>query len=149
MQWPERIDVRTAELFASLQAALPTRVVKRNLEHFQFHPPGELEQGVVMLISDGEGNYNNKPRRTATEGTHSLLIIAHLQVGETDTPLDVELAEMVLMEELKSWLRAGLPNYRLELDNISQSRQLEFPYGWIVAKFTAQPLRTHNAIKEF
>ncbi|MGR8932210.1 MAG: hypothetical protein ACU836_16390 [Gammaproteobacteria bacterium] len=147
MTWEERIDTRTATLFASLQTALPARVCKRSLMHFTQHAKGEIGQGVVMMISDSESDYSNIPRRTATEGKHSLILVGHLQVAETASHLDIELAEMAMMEEIKGWLRAGVPNMRLQLNDIRQSRQLDHPYGWIAAKFTASPMRITNNVK--
>jgi len=147
MTWEERIDTRMATIFASLQSALPGRVCKRSLTHYDQHASGELQSGVLMLISDSESQYRHIPRRTATEGRHSLLLIGHLQVTETATHLDVELAEMAMIEEIKSWLRAGLTGIRFELSEVRQSRQLEHPYGWIVAKITAAPMRITNNVK--
>lgn len=141
--WVERIDDRMALIAASLTAALPTREVKRNLLHFDQHAPGELESGVVMLVSDGESNYSRNLGMTAKEPSHSLLVICHLKVAEDSPKLAIELAEMALLEEIKTWLRAGVEGMSFDIDSAQHSRQLEHPYGWVVIKIAAVPPKTN------
>jgi hypothetical protein len=141
--WIERIDDRTAAIVASMTAALASRIVKRSLLHFDGHEPGEIEAGVVMAISDGESEYSTKLGMTALEPKHGLLLVCHLKVDETSPKLAIELAEMALIEEIKSWVRAGVSGMAFEIEDTKHSRQLEHPYGWVVVKINAIPPRTH------
>lgn len=143
MQWIERIDDRQAAIYASLVAALNTHVVKRSLLHYDQHPQGEVEIGVVMLISDGETQYSQNLGMTANEGKHGQLLIGHLKVAEDSAPVAIELAEMALLEEIKSWVRTGVSGMSFEIESAQHSRQLEHPYGWVVVKLNAIPPRTN------
>lgn len=143
MQWIERIDDRQAAIVASLTTALSTRIVKRSLLHYDQHEPGEIETGVVMVISGGESEYSQNLGMTAKEGKHGQLLIGHLKVAEDSAPVDIELAEMALIEEIKTWVRAGVPGMSFEIESAQHSRQLEHPYGWVVVKLNAIPPRTN------
>lgn len=143
MPWIERIDDRAAAIFASLQAALPARVVKRSLMHFQDHAAADIAAGVVMLASDGESDYSKNPGMTAKDPKHSLLLVGHLKVAETSERVAIELAEMALIEDVKTWLRAGVPGMSFELELSQHSRQLEHPYGWVVMKINAVRPKTN------
>lgn len=138
-QWIDRIDDRLDALYASLTATLSTRVVKRSLLHFDAHAEGEIEQGVLMLVSDGESNYSDKLGMEAKEGSHKLLLIGHLKVDETTDPSAIEAAETDLIEEVKSWVRGGVNGMSLQLQRVTQSRQLEHPYGWVLIEVAALP----------
>ena len=139
----ERLDDRTAALFASMQSALTTRIIKRSLLHFDAHAAGEIEKGVVMMLSDGESQYSDKLGMTALHGKQGLLMICHLKVSETSAPLAIELAEMALIEEIKDWVRQGVSGVSFEIESAQHSRQLEHPYGWVVVKINASPPRTN------
>jgi hypothetical protein len=143
LPWIERIDDRQAAIVTSLTAALSTRVVKRSLLHYDQHEPGEIETGVVMLVSDGESQYSQNLGMTAKEGKHGQLLIGHLKVAEDSEPLAIELAEMALIEEIKSWVRSGVSGMSFEIEAAQHSRQLEHPYGWVVVKLNAIPPRTN------
>jgi hypothetical protein len=143
MQWIERIDDRQTAIAQSITAALSTRIVKRSLLHFDHHEPGEIETGVVMLISDGEHDYSQNLGMTAKEGKHGQLLVCHLKVDENSPKVAIEQAEMALIEEIKSWVRAGVPGMSFEIESAQHSRQLEHPYGWVVVKLNAIPPRTN------
>lgn len=135
-----RMDDRMDAVGTALTAALPARVVKRSLlQHFDAHGRGEIEQGVVMLVSAGEKDYRREPGMVAKEGTHGMVLVGHLKVDENDTPQAVEAAELDLIEEIKTFVRAGVTGMTLFLDRVEHSRQLDFPYGWIVAYLSAGP----------
>ena len=142
MDWIERIDDRMTAIVESMQAALTTRILKRSLLHFDGHESGEIEAGVVMVVSGGESDYSNKLGMTALEPKHSLLLICHLKVAEDSAAVAIELAEMALIEEIKSWVRAGVPGMSFEIKSAQHSRQLEHPYGWVVVNINAIPPRT-------
>jgi hypothetical protein len=141
--WNDDIRARTAAIIASLEAALPARTIKRGLLHYDDHGAAELAQGVVMLISDAEQDYSRALGMVAKEPTHRLILVGHLKVAETQTPADLEDAEQDLIEELKAWIRTGLDGMDLLPEAIQQSRQLEHPYGWIVAYVDAVPPRSN------
>jgi hypothetical protein len=143
LPWIERIDDRQTAIVASLSAALSTRTVKRSLLHYDQHEPGEIEVGVVMVISDGESQYSQNLGMAAKEGKHAQLLICHLKVAEDSSSVAIELAEMALIEEIKSWVRAGVPGMSFEIESSQHSRQLEHPYGWVVVKLNAIPPRTN------
>lgn len=139
----ERMDDRMDAVAAAAATALPARVVKRSFfRHFTDHTPAELASGVVMVISAGERGYNDGLGMEAREGTHRFLLIGHLKVAETpaaDMPQRVEAAELDLIEEIKTFVRSGVAGVRLVLDQVQHSRQLEAPYGWVVAYVDAGP----------
>lgn len=137
--WIDRIDDRMSAIVANLQAALPSRIIKRGLMHFANHPAGELELGIVMPISDGESDYSRNLGMVAKEPKHNILLVCHLKVAEISPALDIELAEMALIEELKQWLRKGVNGMDFEIESVQHSRQLEHPYGWVVFKIAAIP----------
>lgn len=117
-----------------------TRVIKRSLlQHYDNHDAGELEKGVIMIISRGESGYKNGLGMTAKEGTQEILFVCHIKVLETLEPVDVEKAEGALIEEIKSFLKQGVPGMSLKPERMDQSQQLAYPYGWVVAKLKAEP----------
>lgn len=136
----ERMDERMDAVADALKAALATRVVKRSFfRHFTDHTADELASGVVMLISAGERDYNDGFGMEAREGTHRFILVGHLKVAEGSTPQQVEAAEIDLIEEIKTFVRTGVAGMRLLLDQVQHSRQLEAPYGWVVAYVDAGP----------
>lgn len=143
INWIERMDDRMDAITASLTANLTTRIVKRGLLYFDQHTNAELLQGVVMPVSDGESDYYQVPGLTALSGKHSLLIICHVRVDDTGTTLDIEEAELDLIEDLKAWARTGIPGMDLTNLSFQHSRQLEYPYGWVVLQLQAEPNRSN------
>lgn len=137
----ERMDDRLDALAAALAAALPTRTVKRSLLHYTEHSAAELAAGVVTLVSAGEGDYNKGLGMVAREGVQRVVLIGHLKVAEGAPGATVEAAELDLIEELKAWARLPSPGMSLRLDSVQHSRQLENPYGWVVAYLDIGPPR--------
>jgi len=137
----ERMDDRLDAIEASLILALPTRVISRDLKHYSEQTDADLTAGVVTLVSAGEKNYSKALGMEARDGTHSVLLIGHLRVAENQSGKSIEAAELDLAEELKSWVRAGVTGMSLRLDSVQHSRQLDNPYGWIVAYVDAGPTR--------
>ena len=138
----ERMDDRLDALEASLAAALPTRTIKRSLMHYTDHTDTELAAGVVMLVSGGEGDYNKGLGMVAREGVQRVLLVGHLKVAEDAAGAVVEAAELDLIEEIKAWARTNVPGMSLRLDSVQHSRQIENPYGWLVAYLDAGPPRS-------
>ncbi|HHJ11893.1 MAG TPA: hypothetical protein ENK00_01830 [Chromatiales bacterium] len=137
----ERMDDRLDALEASLVAALPTRIVSRDLKHYTDQSDADLTKGVVTLVSAGEKDYSKALGMTARDGIHQVLLIGHLRVAENQGGQAIEAAELDLIEEIKGWVRAGVDGMSLRLDNVQHSRQLDNPYGWIVAYVDAGPPR--------
>lgn len=140
----ERMDDRLDAIAAALTTALSTRVIKRSLVHYTDHADADLAAGVVTLLSAGEGGYSNGLGMTAKEGTHKLLLIGHLQLAESADGEAIEAAEIDLIEEIKAFVRSGVTGTSLRLENVIHSRQLERPYGWIVAYIDAGPPRRNT-----
>ncbi len=50
-----------------------------------------------------------------------------------------KLDSFLLLEEIKSFVQTGVTGMGLYLERLEQSRQLEHPYGWVVAYIKAGP----------
>lgn len=137
----ERMDDRLDAIETALTAALPARTIKRGLYDYEEHTDAEIAAGVVMILSGGEGKYRQGPGMEAREGTQRVMLAGHLQVSETDTRQAIEAAELELIEEIKSFVRAGVSGVGLSLERVENSRQLDHPYGWVVAFIDAGPPR--------
>ena len=137
----ERMDDRLDAVEASLASALSTRVISRALKHYTDQTDDDLTAGVVTIVSAGEGDYNKGLGMVAREGTQRILLIGHLSVAETTGGKDIEAAELDLIEEIKAWVRQPITGMSLRLDNVQHSRQLEHPYGWLVAYIDIGPPR--------
>jgi hypothetical protein len=138
----DHIGVRLAAFEDALITALPTRHIKRaELIPFHEHKAQEIRDGVVTIISSGESNYNNSQGMVAREGTLRLILVGHLKLDENATGLEIETAEIALIEEIKAFVRAGVPGMSLSLDSSQQSRQLDKPYGWTLQYLDVGPLK--------
>ncbi len=135
----ERIDDKLAALNAALVAAMPTRQVEIGFTPYDDRTDTELLDGVVNIVSAGEGNYHQGRGMAAKEGTLKVHLINHLKVAETASRADLQQAEINLAEEIKSFVRTGVAGMTLALDSIEQSRLLEYPYGWVVAFLGLRP----------
>lgn len=137
----DRMDTRLTAIATSLIAALPTRIIKRSLVHYTDHSASELTSGVVILLSVGEGDYNKGLGMAAREGVQKIILIGHLKVAEDLAGEVIQAAEINLIEEIKAWSRQRIPGMSLRLDSVQHSRQLENPYGWVVAYIDVTPPR--------
>lgn len=136
----DNVLIRMDNIETAATAFFTTRVIKRSLlQHYDSHAAGELEKGVIMIISRGESDYKNGLGMTAKEGTQTILFIGHIKVAENSEPVEIEKAEGILIEEIKSFLKLGVPGMSLKPERIDQSQQLAHPYGWVVAKLRAEP----------
>lgn len=125
------------------QAFFTTRVVKRSLlQHYDDHAAADLASGVIMMVSRGEGEYKQGLGMTAKEGTQTVLFVCHIKVAESVAQVEVEKAEGAMIEEIKSFCRAGVTGMTLKPESFSQSQQLAHPYGWVVATLRAGPPQT-------
>lgn len=133
----DNLDSLFANLAGALAAALPSRVISRNLLDFGQRADADLLLGVVTVVSAGEDSYAQHLGRIAEEGTVHALLVGQLRVAEANppTPEAVERAEFALMADLKAALRgAAIPGAAVLLQRFRQSQQLEYPYGWIAAE---------------
>lgn len=135
---PGRMDaVETA-----LKAALPTRVIKRAFyRSYKDHKEDELKKGVVTLVSGQERDYNKGLGMVARDGWHRMILIGHLKASKDD-PLEVEKLELALIEEIKSFVKAGIPGMSIDIESAQPSRQQESPFGWVVVYIDAGKPRT-------
>jgi len=136
----DNVLTRMDDIETAAKAFFTNRIIKRSLlQHFDNHAAGELEQGVIMIISRGESGYRNGLGMIAKEGTQEILFVGHLKVAEGSQPVEVEKSEGALIEEIKSFLKTGVTGMSLKPERIDQSQQLAAPYGWVVAKLRAEP----------
>jgi len=135
---------RMAALRAALQAAMPSRVHKTGYQRdIADHAPEELRAGVVMLVVGQESDFNDSVGMEAREGTLSVALVLHLMVEGDSDGASVEAEELAACQQIKQFVRAGVPGIGLTLANIYQSAQQETPYGYVVAELRAGPPRNN------
>lgn len=137
----DSVVLRMDAIETAALAFFTTRKVQRSLlQSFTEHAESDIAKGVIMMVSQGEGNYHNGQGMIAKEGTQNIRFICHLKVDEkTQAQVDVEKAEGALIEEIKAFVRAGVTGMTLVLSKVTQSQQLAYPYGFVVADIQAEP----------
>lgn len=136
----ERIDDRHAAILAAAQAHFAARVVQNGWTHYRNQAMADLQAGIVMVVVDSESDWRNSPGMIAKAGTTAVLLVAHVAVDEkTQTAADVQDLELDIAEEIKAFARAGVDGLTLQPQSINTSRQLEYPYGFVVARVDAGP----------
>jgi len=134
----ERIDDRRDAILAAMQAHFSARVVQAGWQHYREQAEADLQQGVVMLVIDGESDYSERLGMAAKAGTTTVLLVCHAAVDQqTQTQADLQDLELDIAEECKAFVRAGVDGIGLGLQSINTSRQLEYPYGFVVARVDA------------
>lgn len=126
-------------LKTALAAALPTRVVTRDLLNFDRREESDLEAGVLTVIASRESNYANYRGREADLGKLSVAAVGQLKLPEDAAPSEVEDAEFAFAEEVKGFLQAVLPVEAVVLLETRFSGQLEAPYGWFAMDWEVWP----------
>jgi len=143
-----RMDDRMDAIFLAMEDSqdLSGYVLQRSrMQHHSQHETADLKKGVLMLVSNGEGQYSKNPGMIAKNGLHEFILIGHLKVDDQAKPAEVEAAELDMAENVKSFIRSGVKGMELYLDDIQNSWQQEFPYGWIIVRLTAgSPGQTIN-----
>jgi len=138
----DRMDDRMDAIFSAIKndtVSLSGYVKKRSrLMHPSQQKPNDLKKGVLMLVSNGESQYSKSQGLIAKKGLHEFLLIGHLKV-DSDKPSDVEKDELDMAENIKTFVRSGVPGMTLFLDSIQNSWQQEAPHGWLVVRLTAAP----------
>ena len=126
------LNERMTALLAGLAAAMPARVVGRDLKDFGDRPKADIAAGVFTLVSRGEGGFKNYNGREAMDGKHRMLLVGQIELGEDAAPSAVEDAEFAMVEDVKGFMRALPANLcSLTMTGFSQSGQVDAPYGWV------------------
>lgn len=116
----------------SLATALPSRVVTRDFMPFDQRKATDLASGIYTIISRDEGNYPNYNGREGMDGSQGIKIIGQFVMTEDSLPSAIEDAEFVMVDEIKTFLRARPAALaQLFMRRFIQSQQLDAPYGWI------------------
>jgi len=126
-------------LKTALAAALPTRVVTRDLRDFAQHAQSDLEAGVLTIVSHREAGYANYRGREADLGKLSVITVGQLKMPEAAAPSEVEDAEFAFAEETKTFLQTVLPVEAVVLLETRFSGQLDAPYGWFAMDWEVWP----------
>lgn len=135
-----RMDDRMDAIYEAIKSAqsLEPYVKSRSyVPHASQQKDADLKKGVLMLISNGEGGYSREKGQVANKGAHEFMLICHFKVADTDKPETTEAFELDMAEDIKTFVRAGVPGMTLYLDNIQNSWQQDHPYGWLAVKLTA------------
>ncbi len=146
----QAIDTLTGKLAAieaSLVQAMPTRIIERGCNALNDRTSEEVQAGVLNLVLDREHDYAGGRGMVAQNGTLDMLLIGYVTVDEnTADKADLQDTETTLAEEIKAWVKStliDLPEMDVMLDSVQLSRQLEFPYGWVIATLKLGPPRTN------
>lgn len=128
-----RLDLIRTELAAKY----PLRSVRREFLDFMNLSSTELAQGVYTILSGGESDLTNVAGYVAQDGKHSITILAQIQMpaaaGEEATGLQVEEAELTMVDEIKAFCRTLSASLcLLSLKGWRQSMQTERPFGFVV-----------------
>lgn len=137
---------RLAAFEASLVTALPTRVVEPGFTPAALRSADDLTAGVVNVVVASEQDYGRGFGSTAINQTTEVLLICHLQVDElancasrSALTTAVRTAELALLAEIKAFCRTPIAGLEVLLQSVELSRQLEAPFGWLVATVEMRP----------
>jgi len=118
---------------ASLFGTLTNRKVKRGLIDPAAADRQALLDGLICIVGEGGGSFANYLGREGQLGLMRVMLVGFLLVEENTDPVEIERAELALLQELLDWTtypnNPGL-NSVLPLE-FRQSQQLEHPYGWL------------------
>lgn len=117
-------------LRANLAALYPSRAVTRTLFDFGDRKHSDLTAGVYTLLCLG----TTGPQY---EAHINLMLVGQTMVAETAAGESLEEAELVMMDEVYAWAERSMT--RIDIAEITQSRQMETPYGWINARCKTGP----------
>lgn len=128
----DEINDRLEAIKVSLAAAVPHRIATRSFRDAQARKPDELKKGIYTLISNGEKGYKNFGGRRAKDGTHHMLLIGQCKVDGKADPVEIDIAEGAMAQEVKEWLRdLPMPLACLVATGMHQSAQMDYPYAWV------------------
>lgn len=125
----------------SLAAAMPARHVQRSLVSPNTESDARLTAGVICVVSSGGGNFANYRGREGQLGTLDAFLVGYLRVAENTEPVEIERAELALLQELLDWIHAtAVPGLDVMTPgDFLLSKQLEHPYGWVTLSLTVKP----------
>lgn len=126
-------------LRAGLAAAMPARVVTRDLLSFDLRSEADLTAGVLTVLSSREGRYANYRGREAQMGRLNVVVVGQLKLPESALPSTVEDAEFAFAEQVKAFLGGALPVSDVQLIETRFSGQMEAPYGWFAMDWEVMP----------
>lgn len=116
----------------TLAAALPARIVTRDMMDFAGRKHSDLQAGIYTLVSIGESGYQNLMSRKAMDGSQKVLLVGQFVLAEEATTSAIEDAEFAMIDEIKSVLQALPPALcQLQITGFRQSGQIEHPRGWV------------------
>ena len=94
-------EAALAGIEASMQAAMPHRVVQRSLVIDPVnHDPADLAKGVICLVAGGGGQFANYRGREGQLGHAKLGVVAFVKVPEDSAPVAVETAELAVLADV-------------------------------------------------
>ena len=126
-------------LKAGLAAAMPARVVTRDLLSFDQRQESDLLAGVLTVVTNREGRYANYRGREAQMGRLNVVVVGQLKLAEDALPSAVEDAEFAFVEQVKDFLAGILPVEAIDLLETRFSGQMEAPYGWFAMDWEVLP----------
>ena len=141
MKNTERMDDRLDAIVAAAQAHFTGRTVTTAWKHYRERDKADLAAGVITVISDGESEYSDRLGMAAKEGTQNVILAIQCAVDpKTQTGADLQALELDLAEEAKAFVRAGVAGMSLAIEEINNSRQQSFPYGFVLVRMPAGPV---------
>ena len=129
------LDTALETIKTSLAAQLPLRVVSRSLLLDPMSADeADLRKGVLCLVNGGGGKWANYLGREGQLGQANLSIVGFVLVDEASAPVDVERAELALLDDVLGWCAnpGAVSPVQTAPQEFRQSHQLEQPYGWFV-----------------
>ena len=126
-------------LKVGLAAAMPARVVTRDLLSFDQRQESDLLAGVLTVVTNREGRYANYRGREAQMGRLNVVVVGQLKLAEDALPSEVEDAEFAFVEQVKDFLAGILPVEAIDLLETQFSKQMEAPYGWFAMDWEVLP----------
>lgn len=127
-----QIGAIVGAMLASLAAGFPARRTDDSVIDFADRSESDLVAGVYTLISDGQPG----PIEAEVEYIN-VMLVGQVMVAESASGGDIQEAENLMIDELKTFRRAA--TVKIDISSIQQSRQLELPYGWIRASLRVGP----------
>ena len=121
----------------SVQAFLPLRIVQRTLLDPANMTSVEQDAGVLCIVAGGGGQFVNWQGREGELGTVRGTVVGFVSVGERESPLETERAELALLEDFLNWVGEVHPPEigAVYPGDYKQSSQMEHPIGWFALQF--------------
>jgi len=124
----------------SLQAMWPARRVERGLYDPAVVGDEALLQGMFCLVAEGTSGWTDYTGREGEYGTLKFAVVGYIKVDDDALPVVLEQAEAQMEAELLAWCQAikAAPIDAVYPRDVTYSRGLELPLGWIVMAMEAQ-----------